>query len=98
MDNVVDCLSNAYQDFFTAATNVAEAKASSNGDRSGATDAALENFKKKWDAFKLACDQANEFVDTLKQSITANTSYPVNEDMIDIFDHAVHVDEDHEEN
>ncbi|XWS54623.1 hypothetical protein CRYUN_Cryun10bG0104700 [Craigia yunnanensis] len=93
MDSVVDCLDNAYQEFVAAATNVVETKASANGERTVATDAALENFKKKWEWFKVAVDQANELVDSVKQSITANTTFPVNEDMIDIFDHAV-VDSD----
>ncbi|KAE8672796.1 Mediator of RNA polymerase II transcription subunit 32 [Hibiscus syriacus] len=84
MDKVVDCLENAYQEFVTAATTVLESKAASDDDQAAA-DAALESFKKKWEAFKAACDQADELVDSAKQRITANTTFPVNEDMIDIF-------------
>ena len=62
MDKVVDCLDNAYQEFVAAATNVLETKASANGERTAATDAALEIFSKKWEAFKVACDQADELV------------------------------------
>ncbi|XWS68181.1 hypothetical protein CRYUN_Cryun04dG0069300 [Craigia yunnanensis] len=93
MDKVVDCLYKAYQEFVAAATNVLETKASANVERTAATDAALENFNKKWEAFKVACDQADVLVDSVKQSITANTTFPVNEDWIDIFDPAV-VDSD----
>ncbi|XVF01445.1 hypothetical protein REPUB_Repub04eG0089900 [Reevesia pubescens] len=89
MDKVADFLENAYQELVTAFTTVVETKAAANGERTAATDAALENFKQKWEAFKVACNQADELVDSVKQSITANTTYPVNEDMIDIFDHAV---------
>ncbi|KAK8626979.1 hypothetical protein V6N13_134608 [Hibiscus sabdariffa] len=88
MDKVVDCLENAYQEFVTAAAAVLESKSASDCERTAATDSATENFKKKWEAFKVACDQAEELVDSAKQRITANTTFPVNEDMIDIFDHS----------
>ncbi|EOX98584.1 Uncharacterized protein TCM_007303 [Theobroma cacao] len=89
MDKVVDSLNNAYQEFVSAAGDVLETTASCNGETTAAADAALENFKKKWETFRAACDQADEFVDSFKQSITSNTTFPVNEDMIDIFDNAV---------
>ncbi|KAK1563573.1 hypothetical protein Q3G72_029418 [Acer saccharum] len=34
-----------------------------------ATDTALENFKQKWELFRVACDQAEEFVESVKQRI-----------------------------
>ncbi|KAK9108826.1 hypothetical protein Sjap_016886 [Stephania japonica] len=34
-----------------------------------ATDAALEKFKLRWELFKVACDQAKEFVESVKQCI-----------------------------
>ncbi|MBA0614080.1 hypothetical protein Godav_014413 [Gossypium davidsonii] len=89
MEKVVDCLENAYQEFVDAAAAVLETKASFDCERTAATDAALESFKKKWETFKAACDQAQELVDSVKQRITANTTFPVNEDMIDIFDHSI---------
>ncbi|XVF44920.1 hypothetical protein PTKIN_Ptkin02bG0161800 [Pterospermum kingtungense] len=81
MDKVVDSLENTYQEFVVAAANVLETKASANGERTTATDAALENFKKKWEAFKVACDQADELVDSVRQSLIANNTFP------DTFDH-----------
>ncbi|XP_026459200.1 mediator of RNA polymerase II transcription subunit 32-like [Papaver somniferum] len=33
------------------------------------TDAALENFKQRWELFRVACDQAEEFVESVKQRI-----------------------------
>ncbi|TKY70141.1 Mediator of RNA polymerase II transcription subunit 32 [Spatholobus suberectus] len=62
MDSVVDSLDNAYKDFVDAATNVLEAK-ENDGSNKTTTDSALENFKQKWESFKVACDQAEEFVD-----------------------------------
>ncbi|KAJ8447196.1 hypothetical protein Cgig2_030427 [Carnegiea gigantea] len=69
MDNIVDALNNAYQDFVAAAAGVLEAKESSGGQKTAATDAALENFKQRWELFRVACDQAEEFVESVKQRI-----------------------------
>lgn len=69
MDDIVDSLNNAYQDFVAAAANVLEAKELSNGQNTSATDAALENFKQRWELFRVACDQAEEFVESVKQRI-----------------------------
>lgn len=69
MDKVVDSLSNAYQDFVTAAAIVLEAKEDPNALKTTTRDTSLENFKKKWDLFKVACDQADEFVDSARQRI-----------------------------
>ncbi|XVE49410.1 hypothetical protein DITRI_Ditri01bG0080500 [Diplodiscus trichospermus] len=69
MDNIVDSLSNAYQEFVGAAANVLETKESSGGQKTAVTDAALENFKQKWELFRVACDQAEEFVESTKQRI-----------------------------
>ncbi|XVE49409.1 hypothetical protein DITRI_Ditri01bG0080400 [Diplodiscus trichospermus] len=97
MEKVVDCIENAYQEFVAALANVLETKASANGERTAATDAALENLKKKKESFKVACDQADHLVDSVKQSITANNTFPVNEDMIDVFNHADAVADYHDE-
>ncbi|KAK4477098.1 hypothetical protein RD792_016306 [Penstemon davidsonii] len=69
MDNIVDSLNNAYQDFISAAGSALEAKASTGGEKTPATDAALENFKQRWELFRVACDQAEEFVESVKQRI-----------------------------
>ncbi|KAH0643031.1 hypothetical protein KY289_034005 [Solanum tuberosum] len=69
MDSLVDALSSAYQDFVAASAVVLESKESSNGQKTAATDAALENFKQKWELFRVACDQAEEFVESVKQRI-----------------------------
>lgn len=69
MDNIVDSLSSAYQDFISAAAITLEAKESSGGQKTAATDAALENFKQRWELFRVACDQAEEFVESVKQRI-----------------------------
>ncbi|XP_027112296.1 mediator of RNA polymerase II transcription subunit 32 isoform X1 [Coffea eugenioides] len=69
MDNHVDSLNNAYEEFVAAAANVLEAKESSEGQKTAATDAALENFKQRWELFRVACDQAEEFVESVKQRI-----------------------------
>ncbi|KAL3814147.1 hypothetical protein ACJIZ3_015415 [Penstemon smallii] len=69
MDNIVDSLSNAYQDLISAAASAFEAKESTGGQKTPATDAALENFKQRWELFRVACDQAEEFVESVKQRI-----------------------------
>ncbi|KAH7575121.1 hypothetical protein ACOSP7_005481 [Xanthoceras sorbifolium] len=69
MDSIVDALNNAYKEFVAAAANVLEAKESSGGQKNAATDAALENFKQRWELFRVACDQAEEFVESVKQRI-----------------------------
>lgn len=69
MDATVDALSSAYQDFVSAAAAVIEAKEQSGGQKTALTEAALENFKQRWELFRVACDQAEEFVESLKQRI-----------------------------
>lgn len=34
-----------------------------------ATDASLKNFKHRWEFFRVACDQAEEFVQSVKQRV-----------------------------
>ncbi|GAB2283170.1 hypothetical protein Dimus_017698 [Dionaea muscipula] len=69
MDNIVDALNNAYQEFLGAVATVFEAREVSGSQKTAATDAALENFKQRWELFRVACDQAEEFVETIKQRI-----------------------------
>ena len=69
MDNIVDSLNNAYQEFVAAAASVLEAKQISGAQKTPSTDAALESFKQRWELFRVACDQAEEFVESVKQRI-----------------------------
>lgn len=69
MDNLVDSLNSAYQDFVAAAANVLEVKENAGAQKAVATETALENFKQKWELFRVACDQAEEFVESVKQRI-----------------------------
>ncbi|OIW14760.1 hypothetical protein TanjilG_05381 [Lupinus angustifolius] len=69
MEGVADSLNNAYQDFVSAAANVLQTKQNAGAQKTTATDAALENFKQKWESFKIVCDQAEEFVESMKQRI-----------------------------
>ncbi|XP_010255836.1 PREDICTED: mediator of RNA polymerase II transcription subunit 32 [Nelumbo nucifera] len=71
MDSIVDTLNNEYQDFIAAAAGVLEAKEISGGQKTAATDAALDNFKQRWELFRVACDQAEEFVESVKQRISS---------------------------
>ncbi|CAN1144010.1 Mediator of RNA polymerase II transcription subunit 32 [Linum perenne] len=69
MDEMVDSLNNAYQEFVTAAANVLETKELAGAQNTTATDNSLENFKQKWELFRVACDQAEELVESVKQRI-----------------------------
>lgn len=69
MDNIVDSLNTAHQEFISAAASTLEAKENAGGKKTPATDAALENFKQRWELFRVACDQAEEFVESVKQRI-----------------------------
>lgn len=69
MESTVEALSVAYQEFFAAAAGVLEAKEQSGGQKTAATEAALEVFKQRWELFRVSCDQAEEFVESMKQRI-----------------------------
>lgn len=69
MDNIVDSLENAYQEFVIAATDVLEAKETFGAQNTPVTEAALEAFKHKWELFRVTCDQAEDFVESMKQRI-----------------------------
>ena len=69
MDNIVDALNNAYQDFMVAAAGVLLAREAAGSQKTKATDVALENVKQRWELFRVACDQAEEFVESVKQRI-----------------------------
>ncbi|XP_066383857.1 mediator of RNA polymerase II transcription subunit 32-like [Miscanthus floridulus] len=70
MEATVDHLSAAYDDFMAAAAAVVEARAQSGGEKkTAATDAALEAFKQRWELFRVACDHAEELVESIRQRI-----------------------------
>nr|GEV19424.1 mediator of RNA polymerase II transcription subunit 32-like [Tanacetum cinerariifolium] len=69
MDNIIDAMNNAYQELINAVANTLEAKEASGGQVTPATDAALENLKQRWELFRVACDQAEEFVESVKLRI-----------------------------
>ncbi|KAL3814148.1 hypothetical protein ACJIZ3_015416 [Penstemon smallii] len=69
MDSIVDSIDAAYQEFVNEMSNFLEAKRNGGGKRSTASDLALQNLTHKWESFKVACDQADEFVNHTKQRI-----------------------------
>ncbi|CAI0410275.1 unnamed protein product [Linum tenue] len=69
MDDIVDNLNNAYQEFVAAAASVLEIKELASAQKTIATDNSLENFKQKWELFRVACDQAEELVESVRQRI-----------------------------
>lgn len=70
MDATVDELSAAYDEFVAAAAAVLEARAQAGGsEKTATTDAALESFKQRWELFRVACDHAEELVESLRQRI-----------------------------
>jgi len=73
MDSVVDSLKNAYQDFVDAAAAVLEASDISGAPDTTATDTALKSFKQKLELFKVACDQAEEYVQSVKQRVESES-------------------------
>lgn len=69
MDSTVESLDKAYQGFMAAAACVLEAKESSDAAKTPTTDAALENFKQHWELLRVACDRAEQLVESVRQRI-----------------------------
>lgn len=69
MDHLVQSLQKAYLELISAAATVLEAKDASEVQRTAQTDAALENFHNNLQLFHVACDHAQEFVESLRQRI-----------------------------
>nr|XP_043622285.1 mediator of RNA polymerase II transcription subunit 32 [Erigeron canadensis] len=70
MDNMVDAMNNAYQEFVNAVATTIESKELNTLSSSSSTsDTSLENVKQKWELFRVACDQAEEFVESVKLRI-----------------------------
>ena len=74
MESTVDVLSGAYQEFVAVAAAVLEARGQSGGEKTAATDAALEAFKHRWELFRVACDHAEELVESIRQHIGSGSS------------------------
>ncbi|CAI9765520.1 unnamed protein product [Fraxinus pennsylvanica] len=68
MDSAIDSLNNAYQEYIAGATFL-ESKENSCSLMTVASDADLENFKQRWELFRVVCDLAEEFVESVKQRI-----------------------------
>lgn len=69
MEQTVQSLQNAYTMLLSSAASVLEAKEASDGQRTPRSDAALESFLQNWQLFHVACDQAQEFVESVRQRI-----------------------------
>lgn len=69
MERNIDAIENGYEDFVRALAHVFEANELSGGNRTAATDAALEKLKLQWEWFKVACDEAEDLVELVKKHI-----------------------------
>ncbi|GJY29583.1 mediator of RNA polymerase II transcription subunit 32 [Tanacetum coccineum] len=69
MDNIINVMNNAYQELINAVANTFESKKASNGQVTTATDVALGNLKQRWELFRVTCDQAQEFLESVKLRI-----------------------------
>ncbi|GLJ37678.1 hypothetical protein SUGI_0765500 [Cryptomeria japonica] len=69
MEKLVESLEKAYQSLVASAAYVFESNELAKGAKSASTDAALETFKQHWELFKVSCDQAEEFIESVRQRI-----------------------------
>ncbi|GLJ37686.1 hypothetical protein SUGI_0765590 [Cryptomeria japonica] len=69
MEKLVESLERAFQSLVASAAYVFESNEVSEGAKSTSTDAALETFKQQWELFKVSCDQAEEFIESVRQRI-----------------------------
>ncbi|CAL9145014.1 unnamed protein product [Musa hybrid cultivar] len=70
MESKVESLSAAYDAFVLSAVEaVMEAKEQSDGRTTPATGVNLEAFKQRWEMFRVACDEAEAFIESMKQRI-----------------------------
>lgn len=69
MEQTVQSLQNAYDRLLSSAASVLEAKEAGDGQRMSRSDAALENFLQNWQLFHVTCDQAQEFIESVRQRI-----------------------------
>ncbi|TMX00299.1 hypothetical protein EJD97_001053 [Solanum chilense] len=66
MDAVVDTLEKKYNEFLTSLAIVLE---TNGGEKLEGVDSHLENFQKSFLSFQASCEEAQEFVESLKQSL-----------------------------
>ncbi|GJY76256.1 mediator of RNA polymerase II transcription subunit 32 [Tanacetum coccineum] len=65
MDNIMDAMNNLYQEhIIIAVANTLEAKEASYGQVTAATYVVLGNLKQRWELYRVAYDQAEEFVES----------------------------------
>ncbi|MCO5579394.1 hypothetical protein L7F22_033249 [Adiantum nelumboides] len=69
MEQTVQSLQNAFNLLLSSAATVLEAKETSDGLRTPRSDTALEAFIQNWQLFQVACDQAQEFIESIRQRI-----------------------------
>ncbi|KAJ0966841.1 hypothetical protein J5N97_023758 [Dioscorea zingiberensis] len=70
---MVEALSEAYDALVTASLDVVEARGASSGQRAEEADAALEEFKRRWELFKAACDEADQVVGSARLRLELET-------------------------
>ncbi|KAJ7537307.1 hypothetical protein O6H91_11G000400 [Diphasiastrum complanatum] len=69
MDQMVQSLQNAYQALLSSVATVMEVKEAVEANRTLKTDAALEGLYQNWQLFHVACDRAQEYVESVRQRI-----------------------------
>ncbi|XP_073102603.1 mediator of RNA polymerase II transcription subunit 32-like [Elaeis guineensis] len=69
MESTVDAMSDAYDDLVAAAAGLLEVKEATCGRRTAAMEVALENFKNRWEVFKVTCDRAEEILEEARRRI-----------------------------
>ncbi|KAF3664053.1 putative nogo-B receptor-like [Capsicum annuum] len=69
MDAIVDSMEKAYQEFVTAAAIVLETSEANGGKQVDGVDPSLGSFVRHLQLFKGTCDEAQEFVEYLKNSL-----------------------------
>ncbi|KAJ0966854.1 hypothetical protein J5N97_023771 [Dioscorea zingiberensis] len=73
MESMVEALSEAYDALVTASLDVVEARGASSGQCVEEADAALEEFKRRWELFKAACDEADQVVGSARLRLELET-------------------------
>ncbi|KAG5587906.1 hypothetical protein H5410_048340 [Solanum commersonii] len=69
MDAVVDTLDKKYDELLTALAIVLETRETNGGEKPEGVDPSLESFQKSLLSFQASCEEAQEFVETLKHSV-----------------------------
>ncbi|KAK4732426.1 hypothetical protein R3W88_025414 [Solanum pinnatisectum] len=69
MNVVVDTLDKKYDELLTVLAIVLETRETNGGEKPEDVDLSLESFQKSLLSFQASCDEAQEFVETLKHSV-----------------------------